>query len=296
MNLSSLEVRKMRSEVSNMGSKLKSQNQKLLDLLQTKNELEVDLAVHRDELKLLTAASVELKSDLDNKLKKVLIEQKQLSSDPSGLLVKKIMRKHFKKKFLELKDLQTEIKRSQGDVEMIEAKLDGLSEFERGLNLKILALEEKLQNQSKSLGSRLQSHKGLKKKLGLSKKKRSKVFGPLFKPPVKQFSKYTHKKKGVYFQIKGRTEVINSRPGKVIYVGSMSGFGNIVMVKHKHSKISVFLGPFLPRVSLNEELEASDLVGYTNLKPGENGSLYFEVRNKNLVQNTIHLIDRRLLY
>lgn len=115
----------------------------------------------------------------------------------------------------------------------------------------------------------------------------------VFSAPLKTVMKVEPQKRGgVYLSFKGSQPITATRDGRVMYVGDLSTYGNVVMIEHGEETRSVILGPFAPKVAVGATVKLGDLIGQTPTRPGE-GKIYFEVRKKNTVQNTVKLIDEK---
>ena len=84
--------------------------------------------------------------------------------------------------------------------------------------------------------------------------------------------------------------VYTTKPGKVIYSGTLSTFGNVVVIDHGKEMRSVILGDFKVDVKKGAKVQIGQVLGYARLRSGEEGKVYFEVRKKNKVYKTINLI------
>jgi len=69
------------------------------------------------------------------------------------------------------------------------------------------------------------------------------------------------------------------------------------MIEHGNQTRSIFLGQLKSKVKKGQSVAAGEILGYTlaNRKSRELGKLYFEVRKKNIAQNTSLLMDDNFL-
>ncbi len=115
----------------------------------------------------------------------------------------------------------------------------------------------------------------------------------VFSAPLKAVLKLEPQTRGgVYLSFKGSQPITATRDGRVMYVGDLSTYGNVVMIEHGEETRSVILGPFSPKVAQGTAVKLGDVIGQTPARPGS-GKIYFEVRKKNTVQNTVKLIDEK---
>lgn len=106
-----------------------------------------------------------------------------------------------------------------------------------------------------------------------------------FNAPLDQISSATPSDKGVTFKF-GQLQAIKApRAGRIVYNGDLASYGKVLMIDHGNDIRTVMLGRFNSRLQKNAQVESGDTLGYTD----EGGdSLYFEVRKKNVAQNTIN--------
>ena len=65
-----------------------------------------------------------------------------------------------------------------------------------------------------------------------------------------------------------------------MYQGTLSNFGNVVMIDHGKETRSIILGKFIPKLSKGAVVKAGDVVGYTRDSRNQEEKLYFEVRKR----------------
>jgi len=128
--------------------------------------------------------------------------------------------------------------------------------------------------------------------LGKEQKKNGKVYEK-FSSPLEGFSDLSYTNKGITFKYKGVNQVVASRPGKIVYSGKLSTYGNVVIIDHGKSTRSVVLGSFNIKIRKGEKVEKGDVLGYT--ASGDNGKLYFEIRKKDKAQKTILFMDSNFI-
>lgn len=106
-----------------------------------------------------------------------------------------------------------------------------------------------------------------------------------FESPLEQVNSATPSAKGVTFKF-GQLQALKApRAGRIVYNGELASYGKVLMIDHGDDIRTVMLGRFSSRLQKNAQVETGDTLGYTE----EGGdSLYFEVRKKNVAQNTIN--------
>ena len=106
-----------------------------------------------------------------------------------------------------------------------------------------------------------------------------------FMPPLDQIASTTPSDKGVTFKF-GQLQAIRApRAGRIVYNGELASYGKVLMIDHGDDIRTVMLGRFNSRLQKNAQVEMGDTLGYTD---DGGDSLYFEVRKKNVAQNTIN--------
>ncbi|MBF0359594.1 MAG: peptidoglycan DD-metalloendopeptidase family protein [Oligoflexia bacterium] len=106
-----------------------------------------------------------------------------------------------------------------------------------------------------------------------------------FVSPLLNFFKVIPEKKGVMFQFKDSSPVYATDKGIVAYSGTLSTYGNIIIIDHGKDIRSVTLGNFKCKLKKNDSVEIGDIVGYTMKGEHKTGNLYFEIRVKDSPQN-----------
>lgn len=108
-----------------------------------------------------------------------------------------------------------------------------------------------------------------------------------FSLPVENFIDAKRKKKGIIFKYSSTIPVIAPGSGKVVYVGALASYGKVVIIDHGKDVRSVLFGDIVSKVDKNAIVKESQIIGYTMGDPGAVKSVYYEVRKKNIVQNTM---------
>jgi murein DD-endopeptidase MepM/ murein hydrolase activator NlpD len=117
----------------------------------------------------------------------------------------------------------------------------------------------------------------------------------IFSTPIKNFIEVTNSSKGVTFTFSEVSQVVAPGAGEVVFAGELSTYGNVVMIDHGDEIRTVLLGNFLPKVRKHDKIGVGDLIGYTEVIPQKKNTLYFEVRKKNVAQNTVRYLNKNLL-
>jgi murein DD-endopeptidase MepM/ murein hydrolase activator NlpD len=117
----------------------------------------------------------------------------------------------------------------------------------------------------------------------------------IFSTPIKNFIEITNSSKGVTFTFSEVSPVVAPGAGEVVFAGELSTYGNVVMIDHGDEIRTVLLGNFLPKVRKHDKIGVGDLIGYTEVISQKKNTLYFEVRKKNVAQNTVRYLNKNLL-
>jgi len=112
--------------------------------------------------------------------------------------------------------------------------------------------------------------------------------------PIINFISAKRVDKGVNFEFKGPKAVYAVSTGKVVYVGSLASYGNVIMMDHGSDLRSVLLGDFVPAVKLNDQISRGAIVARTVSKDTKSDSVYFELRKKNIAQNVVSWLDKSI--
>ncbi len=116
-----------------------------------------------------------------------------------------------------------------------------------------------------------------------------------FMPPVDNYVRIQSGKKGVSYYVKTTSDLKAVQDGKVIYQGRLATYGNVIMIEHSKLVKSILLGDFTAQVKKGAYVRKGQVIGRVSLLNKTEGTIYFEVRRKNIAQNTIYLLDKRFL-
>lgn len=113
----------------------------------------------------------------------------------------------------------------------------------------------------------------------------------LFKKPLNDFLSLTSSEKGVTFKYRSVQPIRATDKGKVVFAGELASYGQVLLVDHGNDLRTVLLGKFDLKVKKNDDVLEGDILGTTLMTSPEPQNLYFEVRKKNVAQNTILWLD-----
>lgn len=297
----STQIKRLKKDITRLEKNLGNSNKKYLKVVAKKKQIESQLYEYSNELN-------EEQRNLEDRItksKKVLsgLLVNKFSADQSltGLAGHKIL----------IEELVTEIKKLQNSLEKIKVQKEEVNELETrlteysNLETELVHLLSSLELQKSQKAEQYLTAVGDKDKLQANYDKlRSKRIrsmskkglinlGVNFSAPLESYIGMEFDKKGVTYKYKGRRPVLSTASGKIMYQGTLSNFGNVIMIDHGKETRSIILGKFVPKVSKGAVVRSGDVLGYTRDSRNQEEKLYFEVRKKNKVQNTILLLERK---
>jgi murein DD-endopeptidase MepM/ murein hydrolase activator NlpD len=110
--------------------------------------------------------------------------------------------------------------------------------------------------------------------------------------PLRNYLSYKGSSKGMTFKYKKVAPVHATERGKIVYSGELSSYGKVIMIDHGHDIRSVILGDLNIKATKGSVVKKGDILGYVNSDAGITKTLYYEVRKKNIAQNTVQLLKK----
>lgn len=319
------DVQKLTKEVNNVEVTLGMNNKKYLRLAEERAKIEESLANARKNADIDSVGLKKNYAETKSLLMGVLLNKLENTENASDMLARKLMIERLQRKLADLDGLMKANQALQGDVEVLYSKLQDSMNTEKELLSIMGELEERkrelriaLESQTKSSASAQTKLDEEKNKMAMNQKavqrqkEREKVApiqiteeiripsqptGEGFGSPINSYANMNYGKKGITFDFNGKNEVHAPKAGKVVHVGALANYGNVIMIDHGQDTRSVLFGQFDYTVKKDDMVRIDQVVGYTNPKAGSGlggGSLYFEVRKKNLAQNTYLLLDKKI--
>ncbi|MCO4755443.1 MAG: peptidoglycan DD-metalloendopeptidase family protein [Bacteriovoracaceae bacterium] len=251
----------------------------------------------------LEQSLVELKheEEMAHKLARTFALESQDDEDENALLKRTILKEIARKKSAEYKAVRERTNELKEAFASYEARLSQARNDEESLYTLIVDLENKKKDLSKKYISSVENKNELEETLenALAKRKAYKVVRkkPTTSPglaliaPIDSFVDYKGGKKGVTFKYDTRTPIKASASGKVVYSGELASYGKVIMIDHGEEIRSVILGDVQIKVRKGDAVQRGQVVGYTLAEPGLKKSLYYEVRKKNVAQNTLEWLE-----
>lgn len=135
-------------------------------------------------------------------------------------------------------------------------------------------------NQKKFLGQK-EEHKIINYTLENKLAKGEFFLDTNFVLPIGKFAKLERSEHGLNFFYKEHASLIAPASGKVIYVGELSNYGNVVMIEHDRKMISVLLGEIRSDVDEKSLVTQGSVIGKLLAdRDGGMKSLYYEIRKE----------------
>ncbi|MBY0414566.1 MAG: peptidoglycan DD-metalloendopeptidase family protein [Bdellovibrionales bacterium] len=321
----SKEIQKLTKEVNNVEVTLGLNNKKYLKLAEERAKIEESLAGARRNADFDGEGLKKSYAQTKSLLMGVLLNKLENTERSSDILARKVMIESLQRKLADLDGLMKANKNLQGDVEGLYARLQDSMNTEKELLSFMGELEQRkkelranLESQTKDSEATQLKFDEQKNKLAINQKaeQRQRVrekIAPMqiteeikipsqassgsYLPPIYVYQDLEYQKKGVTFNFHGKNEVRAPRGGKIVHIGALANYGNVLIIDHGEDTRTVLLGQFDYAVKFGDLVKDAQVVGYTNPRSpnglGE-GKIYFEVRKNNLAQNTYLLLDKKV--
>jgi len=302
-------LKKLNSRIISLEKNLSFKNKDYIQVLESKRRIENQIYKNTEKIEKYIEIVREEKARVKNLLGSVVANSLNDEETSADLLANKMMAKVLSKKIVKLKSIEQVLELKQIQYKEIKDNFNGLEDNEREL----LSVITDLENQKKEYATQyVQVEKkkanltaeisSLKSKIQYRKSKKKKNKKPLlvgykFSSPIDSYVGVEYGKKGINFKFRKRQPIKNTIKGKVSFIGSLSNYGNVIMIEHGNQTRSIYLGQLKTKVKKGQSVSAGEIVGYTlvNNKSRELSKLYFEVRKKNIAQNTALLMDDNFL-
>jgi len=297
------EVESLAQDLTALEKKLGQKNHEFLNVLKLRQELEAKLVTASRMLEKEQSQVQEESQRLNQVLKHLALQQLDQHQNAASMAAGRVLLTQVKKQMGELAQLSIQSKQRQEDLKNISQKLQEFARNERQLSEVMTAMEEQKKSKAdaylEAMGRKGQYEERLselKLKLRLKKSQNNKVAGidVRFSSPMDEYLGVEYDKKGITYKFTGRRPVIAAEAGEVVYAGRLSTYGNVVMIDHGNETRTVILGQFIPKLNKGQKVARLDVLGYTE-NVSTQGKLYFEVRKRDKVVETISLMDDKFL-
>jgi septal ring factor EnvC (AmiA/AmiB activator) len=298
INIYNKKLRVITRELKSVEKRLEKVNKKYLRVSKNKQTVEDNIEsmqmILSDEKEKLETTFVKLKKRM---LHVAMLRLGNTQDAPEKIVVNKLIYKSLQNEMRAYKTFKRRLLSMDKRLDSLAKELQGQRERESELLDVVANLEQKKKLEALSFVKNQKTRDKLKSTLKQkSRKKKTKNIKSiiasigLFTPPIEQRSSMDYKKKGVTFYFRKSQAVRATRKGKVIHSGSLSAYGNVVIIDHGAKTRSVLLGDFTPKVKKGSIVNEGATLGYAKLASGREGKLYFEVRRSKKAQDTINLL------
>ncbi len=297
----SSQLNKLAAQIKEIDNQLGSSNNRYLAKMKDIEDFEKKVEQLKGELS-TSAASVSKEVELSKlAFDRYLLEVSDAEVDTS-LKAKKIYYEILSKKLKKLKKAQAASNKNLQLINNYEQKIGSIKKEEESLYQFIMELEKQKKEYGQEYISLMedknQSEIVLDKvvaKLRVRKKNNLKKNGVLFQfdIPLEKYVSINKTKEGINLKYSQTTPILAPRAGKIVYAGELASYGNVVIIDHGQDVRSVLLGDLVAKVKKGDVVNNKQLLGYTIADLGNVKSLYFEVRKKDIVQNTANWLAKK---
>lgn len=298
LNKHSSKIVKIGAQIKTLEKSLSHKNSEYLESLNRLKKFQHKIESLMSDLKLRQSEIASERRRLKQLAQTYILEKNDMDDD-SSLLSKVVLEDEISAKMQTLNKLQAQNDDLVAIISEYSTKLKGVQENEETLYNLILTLENQKKEASQKYISNLEIKNQIEEKLEneIAMKKAKKVklkdvsnnididFNIIL--PIKKFTDYKGSKEGVTFKYESTEPLIACADGQVEYSGELASYGKVIILKHGKDIRSVILGEIKSKVQKGQPVRQGQIIGYTIASPGTKKSLYYEIRKKNKVQNTI---------
>lgn len=240
-----------------------------------------------------TAEKISLKF---NQAKKAYLFYLIESSDTQSVdqdVQKKLLMAVLKSKVESFKKAQSRSKEILKNINNLEQKITSKKHTEDQTYRQIIDLENRKKMIGKNYISLVEQKDVLQNELDILvakqravKKVRLTTQENSFGLPLKTYKSIKKGSKGLTIKFKGTQPIHAPAAGKVIYVGELASYGQVIMVDHGGDIKSVLLGEISIKIKKGQSVKNKQILGYTVSENEMAKALYFEVRKNNKAEDT----------
>lgn len=106
-----------------------------------------------------------------------------------------------------------------------------------------------------------------------------------FLKPLDNYSRYDTSNGGVNFYVKGTQDIHALGDGRVVFVGDLASYGNVIMLDHGQDIRSVILGNFTSQVHKGDEVTKGQNIAVLSSAAEKENKIYVEIRKREVAQN-----------
>ncbi len=325
LDLQNKRIFELNKEMHGLELNLGIQNKKYQSISEARSKIEESLENAKKNIDLDNAQLKSSYNETKAILSNLILNKLEKTEKSSDLLARKILASELQNRMIELSHLMKENKGQEENLNGLTSRLESTIKTEKELTTLMNELEEKRKNLRSEIETEITNQKEetdrfnqLKNKTAMEneaikKSKKQKELenvqlteeisftnrnADLFRSPVAISNGLEYNQKGVSFKFTGKNEVLATKDGKVVYVGALANYGNVVMIDHGNETRTVLLGQFNPTIKNLELVKSGQKIGVTQSDATSGlggGKIYFEVRKNNLAQNTYLLLDKKTI-
>lgn len=192
--------------------------------------------------------------------------------------------------FSNLKEESSELTKNLREYEIAESDVFQLiKELEKEKSLRFEKLT--LSSEKRSILKKKLSKIGSKKKKASGSRMGKRMDTSEFIPLAKLINWEKHKN-GVNLVGHHGADLVSPRSGKVIYVGQLSAFGNVMILEHDNNVKSILLGELEAEVSKGQKIKLGQTIGKLRSSKKLPAKIYFEYRLENQTFLTDNLVAK----
>lgn len=289
---------RLNGDIDDLEKKLQDKNRKLLKNIEEKKKIEEKLSQVKEVLDKNKETLTFQISEVKKYFQIAVLGEVDEQDLPSSLIGKKLLTKVLEDKIRNLKEIKFKVGELQVELIDLQNKYNQFVQTENDLSQLLVDLESRkkklaenyyeVQEKKDKLTTNLNK---IRTKMNFKKSVLKNDSSEGFSTPLEDYFDVSFKNKGLTFKFKGLNQVFASKDGQVVYSGSLSTYGNVLMIDHGNNTRSVILGDIEISVKKGDKVKKGSIIGHTKNDTSKAGNLYFEVRNKDLVQNTITLME-----
>lgn len=310
------DIKELDLEFKKIEEQLVPNSKKYLQVIEKRREIEKKTTEISILLKNVEDKQNVLYQENQKILKAALLNSFDKEIDSVSILNQKLFLNLQKKKLEELKNSLLFIKEKRVELEDLKKRFTEYVELEENLKLILEELDAKklevvqsltdVKGKKEDVSRKYDKAKKLLLSTNLNKKSKINYRGKIiqdnsdtpsismrFLNPVTDYYDIEHGPKGVTYHIDSNSDIYAPQSGEVAYVGELSTFGKVVMLDHGNETRSVLLGDLTAFVKKGDVVKLGDKMAMINGKD-KKSKLYFDVRIKKVVLNTMKLIDQNL--
>ena len=241
------EIFQLKNIVSNSEKSLSAKSyeyQKTYDSLKSHEEqlevLDITLFNHHERIK-------KQYRELKNRWSVLLLQQADQSRQAEYTLMRNSVFEQMKEKQKQLKSmmtyaalLQQKLALVRTNYEEVKIKADVLLSLIQKMEQEKLNVIGKIQEKKTSIDSL--EIKKINQKLESQLANGNFLVTQKYLPPLQTWMKMENSQNGINFLYNSETSVLSPAAGKVVYVGELANYGNVIMIEHSQHMMSVILG------------------------------------------------------